>query len=131
MNKIIAVLVLVVALSGCNSSEKLLCHSWKLADIEFDESAFNLTKDQKPAMVKQLRDSCLFNLKKDHTYWARLTETTDTGTWQFNAAKDTLYTKVNGRTTASKVNTLTATNLNLFATDQSGTVIKFYLVPVK
>jgi hypothetical protein len=119
---------LLILLAGCNPTEKLLIRTWKLQDVDFNVADFNLTPAEKPLMVQQMRDSCLFDFKKDHTYSARLTGITDTGTWKLNKAGDSIYTKVGLRLTAAKIKVL---NENRFEVDvpSGNNAIKFVLVP--
>ena len=117
--------------SSCNTPEKLLCRTWRLVDAEFDEYAFNLTAEQKPTMIKQLRDSCVFTFNKNHTYQLKLTQNTETGTWNFNAHHDTLYTQNEHTGAACKINVLSkiAFDADIFARD--GSRMKFILAPEK
>ena len=64
--------LLMLSITSCNSSEKLLCRNWRLVDVQLDEATINLTKEQKPKMLQQLRDSCRFTFNKDHTYNIKL-----------------------------------------------------------
>jgi hypothetical protein len=70
-------------LSACNTTEKLLCRSWKVADVSFDpQNTLNLTPEKKAMMINQLKDTTVISIRKDKTYTFRLPEKTISGTWK-------------------------------------------------
>lgn len=118
---------LLVAMAACNTPEKMLCRKWTLTDVDFNEKELGYTAEQKPEMVKQMRDSCLFNFKKDHTYSARLIAGTDTGRWRFSKNGDTLYTQTGLVSSFSKINTLNKNTLDIMAYPGNSSPIKLVL----
>lgn len=82
-------------------------------------------------MVQQLRDSCLFIFYKDHTYFSKLPQQTETGVWNFSKNRDTLYTQNNHTGAAAKINVLSEIALDIDAYVRDGTHMKFVLVPVQ
>jgi hypothetical protein len=130
MKKAIFVLMVLFA-AGCHTQEKLLCRTWKLVDAEFDEATVNLTKKEKPLMIQQLRDSCLFVFNKDHTYMLKLPQRIEKGVWNFSKHGETLYTQNDHTGTMSKINVLSEIALDVDAYSRDGTHTKFVLAPVK
>ena len=117
--------------SSCNSSEKLLCRSWRLVDAEFDEASVNVSKEQKPLMIKQLKDSCLFTFNKDHSYITKLPQRIEKGTWSFNKKCDTLFTQNDHTGSSSKINVLSTVALDMDIHSKDGVNLKFVLAPVQ
>jgi len=124
-------ILILLIVSGCNSPKKLLCRQWRLVDAEFDETSVNLTKEQKPLMIKQLRDSCLFTFYKDHSYTSKLPQQTETGRWNFSRKCDTLYTQNDHTGAFSKINVLSKIALDLDVQSKDGVKMKFVLAPVQ
>ena len=125
------VLLFVMFVSSCNSSEKLLCRTWRLVDIEFDESSVNISKEQKPDMIKLLKDSCLFTFNKDHSYISKLPQKFENGTWRFSKKCDTLFTQNDHTGSSSKINVLSAIALDMDIHSKDGVNMKFVLAPVQ
>jgi hypothetical protein len=123
-------LLFLVLFGGCNTPEKLLCRSWRLVDVEFDESTVNLSKEEKPLLIQQLRDSCLFTFNKNHTYSLKLPQRMEYGSWSFNKDHDTLYAQNDHTGTASKINVLSKIALDVDAYSRDGTHAKYVLAPV-
>lgn len=123
-------LVFMLFLGACNTPEKLLCRTWKATDIDFDETKLYYDKGMKDEIVTQLKDTMLFTFSKDHTYWLRLPDRTEQGTWRFSAKHDTLFTNYEHGGSASKINSLTKEFLNAESHDANGMSMKFILVPV-
>ncbi|HLP21878.1 MAG TPA: hypothetical protein VK174_16305 [Chitinophagales bacterium] len=130
MKKVFAI-ALVVFVASCNTPEKLLCRSWRLVDVEFNEHDVNLSTADKPEMVKQLRDSCLFVFNKDHTYSMKLPQRTETGVWNFSSKKDTIYSQTEHSGTASKINVLSKIALDVESYSKDGVKMRFVLAPVE
>ena len=131
MKRVMAVLALVtLVLQACNTPEKLLVRQWKLIDVEFNEKEYNITLADKPEMVKQLRDSCLFVFYKDHTYSFKLPQRTEVGTWEFSRSKDTIFTKTEHGGAASKVNVLSKIALDVDSYAGNASKIHYVLAPV-
>ena len=116
---------------SCKTHEKLLCRTWKLVDADFDEASANLTKIEKPLMIQQLRDSCLFIFNKDHTYSMKLPQRIETGKWSFSKNYDTLYSQNDHTGAASKINVLSKIALDVDVYGRDGTRMKFSLAPVE
>lgn len=129
MKKVLGLALAFSALAACNPTEKLLVGSWKLQSVEFNESDFHLTKQQKPGMVKQMLDSCRFNFNKNHTYSARLMGSADTGTWKLNRAGDSLFTQTADGRVASYIKSISASQMEVYSPAAKNSVIRFVLVP--
>lgn len=128
---LLSVICCLLSVSSCNTQEKLLCRTWKLVDVEFDEATVNITKEQKPKMIQQLRDSCLFVFSKDHSYSLKLPQQIETGVWNFSKQRDTLYTQNDHTGSAAKINVLSKIALDVDAYARDGTHMKFVLAPVQ
>ena len=124
-------IVFFLFLSSCNTPEKLLCRTWRLVDAEFDESSFNLTAEQKPKMIQQLRDSCVFTFNKKHTYQLKLPQNNETGVWNFSAHHDTLFTQNDHTGAYSKINVLSKIAFDIDIHARDGSNMKFILTPEK
>ena len=123
--------LLMLLIGSCNSSEKLLCHSWRLVDVQLDEATVNLTKEQKPKMLQQLRDSCRFTFNKDHTYNIKLPQKNEVGVWSFSKNHDTIYSQNDHTGSFSKINVLSETTLDIDVRSRDGSHYKFILTPVQ
>lgn len=131
MKQVLVALVLItLVFQACNTPEKLLVRQWKLVDVEFNEKEYNITLAEKPEMVKQLRDSCLFVFYKDHTYSFKLPQRTEVGTWEFSRGKDTIFTKTEHGGAASKVNVLSKIALDVNSHAGNASMIHYVLAPV-
>lgn len=102
-----------------------------MADVDFDAATVNITAEEKPLMVQQLRDSCLFTFNKDHTYMLKLPQNMETGEWRFSKKHDTLFTANEHTGAISKINLLTKEALDIDVHSRDGLHMKFLLSPVK
>lgn len=125
---VLAVLLLLL-IAGCNTPKKILCRTWKLTDVEFDEKAVDLTAEQKPLLIQQLKDSCLFVFNKDHTYRLKLPQNNEAGTWSFSKKKDTIFTQNNHVGAINKINVLSKTLLDVNTYSKDGVNSRFILAP--
>lgn len=131
MRNILAGTFLLVLLTGCNTPEKLLCRNWRLVDVEFNENEYQLTAEQKPQMIQQLRDSCLFVFNKNHTYSFKLPQRIETGVWEFSRKKDTIYTRMEHGGSTSKINVLSKIALDVDSYTGNAGKIHYVLAPLE
>ncbi len=123
-----AVLILLVA--SCNTTEKLLCRTWRVVDVDFDEASVDVSKLDKPQLVQQFKDSCVFSLSKEHTYSIKLPQRTETGVWSLSKSKDTIFSQNEHAGTVSKINVLSDIALDIDAYSSDGVRMKFVFAPV-
>lgn len=131
MSKTLVGIFFFMFLSGCNTPEKLLCRNWRLVDVEFNENEYQLTLEQKPQMIQQLRDSCLFVFNKNHTYSFKLPQRIETGIWELSRKKDTIYTRMEHGGSASKINVLSKIALDVDSYTGNAGKIHYVLAPVE
>ncbi len=131
MSKTLVGIFFFMFLSGCNTPEKLLCRNWRLVDVEFNENEYQLTLEQKPQMIQQLRDSCLFVFNKNHTYSFKLPQRIETGVWELSRKKDTIYTRMEHGGSASKINVLSKIALDVDSYTGNAGKIHYVLAPVE
>lgn len=131
MSKTLVGIFFFMFLSGCNTPEKLLCRNWRLVDVEFNENEYQLTLEQKPQMIQQLRDSCLFVFNKNHTYSFKLLQRIETGVWEFSRKKDTIYTRMEHGGSAAKVNVLSKIALDVDSYTGNASKVHYMLAPVE
>lgn len=129
--KNLLLIIALFSLAACNTPEKLLCRSWRLSDVDFDAATVNLTAEEKPLMVQQLRDSCLFTFNKDNSYLLKLPQNTETGEWRFSSKHDTLFTANEHTGAVSKINVLNKMTLDIDVYSRDGMHMKFILAPLK
>lgn len=108
----------VLLLSACNTTEKLLCRSWKVADVTFDpQNTLNLTPEKKAIMINQLKDTTVISIRRDKTYTFRLPEKTISGTWKLE--DNTIVTTTDMTVSKSVIRKLDKTTLIIESGDNN------------
>ena len=121
--------VAVCALSGCTSPEKLLCRTWKVDSVDFNQpkSEFE-AKIQKS--VKDMIPELVFSFRRDSTYTGGKKDEPLTGKWWFTDKKKGLVLTNAQQQTNGKIITLSKSKLVMDNTGPLGNDIKFTLSPV-
>ena len=120
-----------LCLASCNTPEKMLCRTWRVIDVDFDAQAMNVSLQDKPLIVRNLKDSTMIVFRTNHTYTATFPQKHEQGLWNFNAHKDSLYTRNSDAGAACKINVLSKIALDLDINGSDGSKFKFVMAPVQ
>ncbi|MCS6934275.1 MAG: hypothetical protein NZM35_03865 [Chitinophagales bacterium] len=115
---------------GCATPQKILCGTWRLEDIEFDEKLVS-DPSMKPEVVRQLKESMRVVFTRDGKYAVKLPEGTETGTWCYDKKSRTIITRTSHSGATTTLRSITAHRLQLEVNDQNGIQMKMTLIPEK
>lgn len=121
MQRLFVIGLLLLAVSACNTPEKLLCsHPWKVVDADFDVKQI-ADPTQKPIIIQQMKDSMQFTfVKKDHIYSVRMSQHTESGKWKYDKATNSIITQTEHSGARSNIKSLTKDFLSVEVHDKNG-----------
>ncbi|MDB5282267.1 MAG: hypothetical protein JWO06_1342, partial [Bacteroidota bacterium] len=83
-------------LSSSNSPEKLICKTWKVEKITFDEKPGLFTAEQRQGIADQLIKNATFSFQKNGTYTVTTNDINTSGSWFFVPGKKGFHTESDG-----------------------------------
>jgi hypothetical protein len=121
---------LILMLASCNSTQKLLCKTWKVDDVDFGNGGKVGGAIQK--QIKQQLTTFKLSFKKDGTYIIDRVDSSVVGKWSFSDDKKMVHTKSSIGNTDEKLLVLSKTKLVFEASNpEKKNSMTFTCSPVK
>ncbi|HRG89431.1 MAG TPA: hypothetical protein PLW44_10455 [Chitinophagales bacterium] len=94
-------------LSSCTSTEKLLCRTWRVDDVQFLPSATPMNDKMNELLAENMKTKLTFTFQADSVYKVNNNGKETTSKWWFAKDKKSFYAIVpNGSTVESKIESL-------------------------
>jgi hypothetical protein len=132
MKKASVLFMLSWLLSSCTSTEKLLCRTWKVDDVQFLQSATPMNDKMNEALAENMKNRLTFTFQADSVYKVNNNGKETTSKWWFSKDKRSFFAIVpNGNTVESKIESLkTGSFTVIFPPSEKMTGYKLICSPV-
>jgi|GEM_PF-3345757 len=129
LNYVIAGL-LIISVSACTSTAKLLTKNWKVSEVHFTPNANGFPPEQQKVIERQLLHSFQFRFLKDSTYLV-IKNAGDTirGKWWLNADKKSITHVLSGDTARTEILTLNNKTFILQPQTAAATISEIVCLP--
>jgi hypothetical protein len=127
--KYFSLFALILLLAACNSTEKLICRTWKVTDISFNTTLGDFDVKMQKQIRKQLMTDVTFTFKRDSAYILHKQDSVYRGKWWLWADKKTFTTYNELAAGNSDIVSITKKQMVFKVTDPAGKVMTFTCVP--